>query len=218
MAVTLRDVLDSVASFVNQDPTLATSTDLTSQVNLINQAQDEWGEADQWDELRVPLSPSFTVSGASMALPGNFKKLMSPVFDVSSGTPVEYPEIDPSERFTKVSTDKYVYKLGNKVTGMSLQINPVLASGASLNLYIQTYPSSMATLTDAVTCPSKQFLVQRTISKILGARSDPRFTIYKGESDDLLSNMIEEGAAFSGGQENRTPDAWSSKNFRLGDS
>lgn len=216
MAFTLRDVLDSVASFVNQDPTLATSTDLTSQVNLINQSQDEWGEADQWDELRVHVAPSFVVSGASMALPTNFKKLMSPVYDVSSGTPVEYPEIDPSERFTKLSTDKYVYKQGNKASGMSLQINPVLASGASLNVYIQIYPSSMATLTDTATCPSKQFLVQRTVSKILGARSDPRFTIYKGESDDLLSNMIEEGAAFSGGQKNQTKDAWSSKNFRLG--
>lgn len=218
MAYTLRDVLDSVASFVNQDPTLATSTDLTSQVNLINQAQDEWGDADQWDELRVALSPSFSVSGASMGLPANFKKLMSPVYDVSKDPDNPYPEIDPKERFTKNSTEQYVFRMGNKVSGMSLQINPVLASGASLNCYIQIYPSSMATLTDTATCPSKQFLVQRTIAKILGARSDSRFPTYKAESDDLLSNMIEEAAAFSGAQENKTPDSWSSKNFRLGES
>lgn len=216
MSYTLRQVLDDVASFINQDPTLATGTDLTSQVNLINQSQNEWAEADQWKALRLPLSLSVGASAVSLGLPSNFKKMMSPIFDMSVSYPTEYKEIEPSERFALTSSDKYFYIRGNDVTGKSVQINPGLASGASLVAEMQVYPSSMATLVDVATCPSKQFLVSRTIAKILGARSDPRFPTYKAESDSLLENMMEEDAAYSGAQVNKIPSAWGS--FRIGDS
>lgn len=213
---TLNQVLNDIASFINQDPSLVTGTDLTSQVNLINQAQNEWGEAYQWKQLRSTYTPTFSLSGTSLALPSTFKKLMSPVYDVSLTSANQYEEIRPEERFYKGPSDKYVYLAGNDAAGRAIVINPALSSGVSLNVDIQSYPSSVATLQDILTCPSRPFIVARTIAKILAARSDERFPIFKAESDDLLANMIEEEAAPSGGEDGGVPNYYQKKQFRIG--
>lgn len=216
MSYTLRNVLDDVASFVNQDPALATGTDLTSQANLINQTQNEWAETYQWKSLRRITSPTFTLSATSLALPANFKKMMSPIANIAiAGN--GYEEIFPWQRLSKSPDAQYYYILGDDAAGKSIQINPALASGVSLVFDYQSYPSSLATLADAVTCPSRPFMASRTIAKILAARSDPRFPTFKSESDDLMANMIEEEASYSGGQQNSTTDYYTRRGFRIGD-
>lgn len=213
---TLQNVLQSIAAYINQDPTLSTGTDLTMQVNLVNQAIQEWGVTYQWKQLKQSIAPSFTVSAVSVALPQNFSKTRSPLFDVAQSPAVRYFEIDPSERYQHVSTDKYMYILGNDVTGYNMMVNPPLASGASLNIDIQVNPSSVATLQDIIPCPSSQFIVTRTLAKILSARSDPRFPSMDQQSDNLLQNLIEEEMAASGGELNRTSDQYSRMSFRVG--
>jgi len=213
---TLRTVLDQVASFINQDPSLVTGTDLTSQVNFINLSQKEWADTYEWDQLRLSYSIPVTYSGTSVALPSNFKKLMSPVYDKSLTSSNKYEKISSSGRFTKSSSDKYIVRGGNDATGYYLLINPPMASGASLVVDYQSHPSSAATVQDVMVCPSDAFLTARTISKVLAARSDERFPTFKAESDDILSNLIEDEAAFSGAQNNRTPDYFTKNNFIVG--
>lgn len=209
-------VLTDIAAVIDQDTAAVTGTDLLVRINLIDQAQREWAAAYQWKDLRYSFQPSFGLSGYSSALPTNFKKLMSPVYDVSVTTNNEYQEINPSDRHLKDSTEKYVFVRGNQAQALSLFINPPLLSGASLTLEYQAYPSSLATLADTVLCPNTQFLSYRVLSQIMAARSDDRFPQFKAYADDQLSNMIEEEQAPSGGEDNRTQDYLTRSGFEIG--
>lgn len=216
MSYTLGSVLQDVAAFINQDPANETGSALTSEVQLANLAQNEWADTYQWSQLKTRFIPTFTYSGSSIGLQSNFKKIMTPLYDVSQSPPVLYQQIDSQDRFTRDSSEYYFYTQGNEVTGKSLFINPPLASGASLSLDVQIYPSSLATTNDIVTCPSRPFMVARVIAKVLAARSDPRFPTLKAESDELLDAMIEEEATPSGGEINITKDYYTSRGFRIG--
>jgi len=214
---TLNQVLQDVGAYIDQDTTLPTGTELTVRVNLVNQSLDEWGNAYQWKQLRVIYSPTFALSATSIGLPTNFKKLMSPPYDISLTSDNKYIEIRPEERFNKLSTDKYSYILGNEAGGKALIINPALTSGASLVLDYQSFPSSMATLQDVAVTSNPEFLVKRTIAYILEARADQRFPLVKAEADRIISTAIEEEDTPSGGMDNRVPDFARSGSFRIGE-
>ena len=219
MATTLSDVLQDVAAYINQDPTLPSGTDLTSWARLANQSQKEWAQVLQWRILRKPnYALTFTVSGASIGLPSNFQMMQGPVVDYVTNPPTKYYEIDADWRFDKVTTDKYIYTHIDNQLGPYLMINPVPASTASLVADIHFAPTSLATLTDVVTCPEPQFIVLRTISKILSARSDPRFPQVKADSDEALSQMIDEETAKPQSYDIRTPDRFTKNGFRVGQS
>ena len=218
MPVTLNDLLQSIASYVNQDPTQPTGTDESMWINLLNQSQQEWANELVWRktlnrQYQVPITDGMV----SVGVPATFQSLNSPVYDVSQNPPIQYFEIYPEDRWTKDPTEKYCWRAGDEVTGISLQFNPALASGASIAIdYIAT-PSSMATYTDVLTCPSSQFVVTRTLAKILGARSDPRYTAVMSESIHLLETLEQNEVAITGGQENNTPNFYSRRHFRVGE-
>lgn len=216
MAATLQTILEDIGAYLDQDTTLPTGTELTVRVNLVNQAVREWGNSYQWKQLQKNSVLTFALSGTSVGFPANFKKLMSPVYDITQTVDNEYVEIDPDDRFDKNSTDKYLYTGGNDSSGKYLVINPAMVSGASLIYTYQSFPSSLGTLADTAEIPDSSFLVKRTIAQILSSRSDQRFPLINSEADNSLSNMIEEEATFSGGQNNRTPDWTRKTNFRLG--
>lgn len=192
MQKTLEEILQDVGALVDQDTTTPTGTDLNTRRNFANLALEEWGNAYQWRQLRniydVPLNPS----GASVALPLNFKKSMSVLFDKSKDTDNEYPEIHPQARHQYASDDKYFYILGDDITGRSLQINPVPVSGFSGVIDIQIFPSSMSGTSDLCGCPHPEFIVKRVGAYVLETRADPRFPLMKADADKLLSRMIEE--------------------------
>lgn len=214
---TLRNVLDNIASYINQDPTLVTGTDLTSQINLVNQSQLEWANTYHWKLLRQTyFVPTVGVSATSIGLPSYFQKTMSALADYNTSPPTTYQQLyNPAERFYHNSTDKYFYVMGDDGTGHYMVTNNILAN-ASLQIDIQVQPTALATITDVVTCPSYQFLALRAISKILSARSDPRFPQIKSDSDDIMASLIEEDVASSGGVINGTPDRFSKAGFRIG--
>jgi hypothetical protein len=216
---TVQNLLSKIASFLNQDPTQPTGTDQTSWINLINQSQDEWADVYQWRALRKTITPTVSNSQTSIGLPANYKRLMSPIWDYSTGlsSPTKYNEIRPNERFLKQETDKYIVVSGNVADGFYMTINPALVSGASLVFDIQVVASSLTSLTDTVVCPDDQFLVSRTLSKILAARSDPRFPTLYDESNDHMSHMIEDEATLSGGQTNTVSNAFQNNNWRVGE-
>lgn len=214
MRYTLADALEDVAAFINQDPTQVTGTDLTSQANMIRQSELEWADFYQWAQLRAPYVVPIFASMVSVGLPNNFKKSMSPLYDKANNT--QYPEIRPEERFLMDVTDKYFVVLGNDPAGKYMLINPPAGSGASLMFDYQFSPSAAATLTNYMNCPSRPFIVTRTISKILEARSDPRYTIKKAESDNYLDGMAEEEASPSGGESGAVKSYYKHSSFRIG--
>lgn len=214
---TLANILAEIGAYVDQDTTAPTGTEETVRVNLVNQALTEWGESYQWKSLRVKYAPSINLSGTSLGLPTNFKKLMSPVVDVTLDATNQYKEIRPEERFLLASDTRYCYITGDDALGKALMINPPLASGVSLVLDYQAYPSGLATLQDISVCPNPTFLAKRATSLILGARSDNRFPTLAAEADRALNQMIEEEMAPSGGEENTTHDWYQKRAFRIGE-
>jgi len=213
---TLSNVLQDISSIVNQDPALPTGTDLSMQVNLANQALNEWGEAYQWAQLRVVgFAPSILLSTTSTALPSNFEKLMSRPFDVTNNT-INYEEIRPENRFTKDINERYCYTGGDDAVGHYIVFNPPLASGASINFDFQSVPSSMVTLQDVLVCPSKNFIVHRVIGKIYESRSDPRFQTFKSYADGAMVQLIQEEATVSGAMTNQVPVQDKKFGFRIG--
>lgn len=210
---TLQQILESVGAYVDDDTTLPTGTEEINRINLVNQALDEWGNAYQWKQLRIPSSLPVTFSGTSFALPDNFKKMMSAVFDVTENVENEYVEIMPQDRFSRASlsrnttqTDRFAFVIGDDAVGRAIVLSPPLISGPSLRFDYQAFPSSMATLQDICVCPHPEFVIKRTIGLVLEIRSDTRFPQVKADADTLLARMIEEEQSASLGENNRTPD------------
>lgn len=217
---TLENILKEVGSFIDESADTPSGDDLTNRINLVDNALSEWGNAYQWKQLRIPATATFAFSGTSFALPTNFKKLMSPIVDVTKAIDKEYVEIQPQVRFSRASasnlSDRFAYIIGDDALGRSLIISPPLASGASLNYDYQAFPSSMATLQDISVCPHPEFIIKRTIALLLEVRSDPRFPQLKADADTLLARMIEEEQSPSLGENNRTPE-WAKKaNYSVG--
>jgi hypothetical protein len=212
MSVLVQDILGAVASYINQDPTLPTGTDETMWINLINQSQNEWKDSYIWRKtLQTPYNPTVGASQTSLGLPGNFERLLSPVFDYSNGVdnPWRYFEIHPDERFLHASTDKYIYITGDDIQGKAMIFNPTLSASASISFDYLATPSSLVTLNDTVTCPSPQFLT---------SRSDPRFTLVFENSNTLLGHMMDDEAAPTGGLDNTMVSTLAKKGFRIGES
>lgn len=216
----VNDVLNDVAVIVDQDPTLATGTDLSVRIQLADQAQREWENNYQPKELRQnQFAPSITLSMTSLALPTNFKKLMSRPFNMALTAGNDYEEIRPEEayqRFILDANNRYCYVAGNDVAGKYMVFNPALPSGASILFDYQMYPSSLATVTDTVTCPSRTFMYKKIIAKIYESRADTRFPQFNSEADSALANMMAEEAAPSRGYQNQTRNQYDRQNFRIG--
>lgn len=217
MQKTLQGILNDIGAYVDQDTTLPSGVELTTRVNLVNQALQEWAETYQWKQLRVTNTISFAFSGTSTALPTTFKKLMSVPTDVSQVSNNTYQQVNPQDRFSMASTSKYSYIIGDDARGFSLNLFPPMASGASIAYDYQSFPSSLATLTDISVCPQPNYLVKRTIAYVLEARSDTRFPQVKADADVILQKMIEEENAPSAAQENRIEDWARRTNFRIGE-
>lgn len=218
MATLLSSILQSVGAKVDQDTTLPSGTELTVRVNYADQSQEDWKDAYSWKALKKTYPVTVLNSMTSIGLPALFDRFSSPVYDYSTGvdSPTRYTEIRPEERFSKASTDKYVYTMGDEAAGKYLIINPALVSGASIVFDYQSLPSSLATVTDTVTCPNIRFMTERISFYILEARSDARLPSVEARSNDILAAMIEKENTPTGGEDNRVPDFQRSNNFRVG--
>jgi hypothetical protein len=215
---TLSDILTRVAAYINQDPTLPTGTDLSMWTSLVTQSQDEWADSYVWrKQLQRRYEVPVVNSMVSIGLPDDYDRLDSPIFDASYSGNNRYFEIQPQDRFLKDPTDKFFCKYGSNASGWHLEINPPLPSGASITIDYVSHPVSLVSLTDPITCQSDQFLVLRTISKVLSARSDPRFTIVFQESVTLLQHMMDDEASPDNARDNQTPTWMDRKQFRIGD-
>lgn len=216
MATLLSSILQSVGAKVDQDTTLPSSTELVVRVNYADQAQNDWADAYEWRILKQSFAPTVLLSMTSIGLPARFRRFTSPLYDKSITSSNDYWEISPDDRFTKLSTDRYFYTGGDDATGRYLMINPALSSGVSLVGQFLSFPSALATTSDAVTCPSNKYMTERISFYVLEARSDARFPTVEGRSEQILANLIEEENTPRGSEDNRVPDFARSSNFRIG--
>lgn len=216
MQYTLLNVLQDVGATVDQDTSTPTGTELTNRVQFTNRSQEDWANAYKWKDLNKQFKPTVLLSMTSLGLPADFRDLSGPINDASISADNKYIQIDPDQKVLKLPTDKYVIKRGDLVNGPYLEINPALASGVSLIVDYYSYPSSVATLTDKLVCPSREFMSKRVSYYVLEARSDSRFPLVYQQSEDLLRSLISEQDAPSQGEQNRVPDWMRNTGFRPG--
>lgn len=219
MAVkTLEDILEDIGAYVDQDTTLPTGTELTVRVNLVNQSLRDWADTYDWSQLRQIGTLSVSLSGTSAALPTNFKKLLSPVYDMSKtvSTDREYVEIDPDERYQRQTSDKVIWTAGDEARGYYVGTYGFTSLFSGVFDY-QSVPSSLATLADTAVIQNPNYLVKRTIAYILEARSDARFPLAKQDAELEMRKMVEFKDTPSGAQSNRIPDWPRSTGFVIGE-
>ena len=206
--MTQEDVLRDISAYIDQEVGLPEGSELSVRTRFINKAEKEWAGAYSWRELRDTLE----ITDTDTELPSDFKKLMTPVYDVTQDVNNQYIEIKPDERFSKSSTDRYCY-----IIGTTLKINPAPTAGASLIADYQKIPTGSTSLGYISPCPRGDYLSTKAIAMILEARSDNRFPLVKADANQILLQMIEEQDTPSGAQVNRVPDWVRSSGYRIGE-
>ena len=196
--LTVSQILTQIASTVNQEATAPTSggAEYNLWLSFINRAQAEWAEASDWEELRKYGYPTITgTSQATVTLPADFRKSAAPPRLYNTGNTTdgeEFPNIPVEDRSLYSTTDKYVYELGNYSDGHSIIFHPAtLASGASLVIQYFSTPTSLASPAEIPAISDSQYLIDRTISYIFEARSDPRFQQQESKAREKLMQMVE---------------------------
>lgn len=215
--MTLEQILQKVGSYVDQDATTPTSSDLVNRTNFVNMAYDEWAETTDWPELISTYTA--TVSGTSitqMSLPTNFSKVQSPLYVEENGSTFIYDQYRTDEWLT--DTTKYTFYLsGNYVEGYKLNIPKCLENGSIINLKYKAKPSTLSGLTAQPVLSNPNYLVQRTIAYVLESRGDTRFPTAKADAERLMAMMLEsQNTATINGRNNLARNYYGKNNFIIG--
>lgn len=197
--ISLDNIQSRVASVADQDENTSniTSDDYSLRRTYINMSQREWSETYDWQALyKENNSVISTSSGnASVALPGDFRKLASEPKITFDGVTTEFfPEIRPQEiEQYDLQTARFVYILGNQASNFTMVVNSAgtLSSGASINLPYYASPASLVSPADIAMTPNPEYLVQRTLAYIWESQEDARFQQAKGEADKILQKMLD---------------------------
>jgi len=219
MAKTLEDILKDISTYVDQADDTPTGEDLAVRTRLVNRRLRTYGESYDWQELRTEYGfITSQVSQATISLPTNFKKLASPLYYYVSSVPRVYTEIDPSRSYEADSSDYVFYIMGNEATGFNLIVPNGLPSGASLVMQYQSFPSSVASLSDTISINTPEYLVQGVIADVLEGRADERFQIAQANAGTILANALEkEHTRRSNSGVNTMDNYYRSINFRIGE-
>jgi len=179
---TLSQILIDVNSYIDLSAELPIGDDLDVRINYAKQAVDEWATSYRWRQLKE--TSSYLATTASIPLPDNFRELTG----VPRVSTTEYPEIQPEERHTFGTGDKYCYILGG-VGNYHLIVNGITSS-ETLSLDWQRYPSNFATLSSVCEVPDATFVRLKVQSLILQSRLDSRFQTIDAEAQRVLNNLI----------------------------
>jgi hypothetical protein len=199
-------------------------------------AMQEWQEAYDWQTLYTEYNMliSAATGNASVALPGDFRKLASFPMLVWDGTTTDrFPEVRPQEKsqFSITSRggntggisspDKWVEIWGNPRGKYTMFIHaPTLASGASVQVPYYRSFQSLASPGDIAEIPNPQYLVKRSLAYLWEVRQDDRFPEMKSEAATILGQMIDYENVFGEASTNdrvKTLEQTRFGDFRWGD-
>lgn len=196
MAISVTEIQNRIASLVDQSGTAPTEggTDWSTRLSYLNTAINEYEQLYDWQALykEYTTSTSTSTGNASISLPADFRKLGS--YPRILGN--DFPEIRPQEKSLKLSSDKYVYLLGNPAVGHTMIVNSGLSdgqlpSGASIFISYYATAGSLVSGSQIPQIPDPDFLVKRVVALHWEASDDARFQMAKGEADKILQRMLE---------------------------
>lgn len=202
MSRNLNQILIDCNAYLDLDATLPTGTELTTRSNYANQAVLDASAIGQFREFQGVFTVNVS-SSATITLPTGFREFMTaPRLLNTEGGWDAYEEIDPMEVYSKVSTDKYCYLLGNPATGYNAIFNSLTAN-CTLSITYQRFPSGLLTLTDICELTDPQYVVTKVESLVLQSRRDERFPTKEAEAERKLRNMLGRESKTVGGGTNQ---------------
>lgn len=150
----------------------------------VNQTQSEWADTDyNWPQLRKVLNTTILVSGTSIGLPSDFRKLDG--FPTFEG--IEFPEVRIEEANRFLPTAAFVTVDYN---GNYLSAHPARTSTEAVSVRYFSRPTSLATTTSISLCPSDNYLVFGATSKILFSRDDAKYSSFDDKAQTIMQQMI----------------------------
>lgn len=196
--LTVDQIMQQIAATVNQESSAPTGggAEWSLWLSFINRSVEEWARAFDWEELRKTYIPQITGTAvATVSMPADFSRLAAaPVrwdSGLQGGEEIKY--ISTEDRKLYSPYQKWVQVWGNISSGYNLVFNPgTLSSGASLSIQYFAAPTSLASPANIPVVPDSQFIVDRVVSYILEARSDPRFQQQEVKAREKLLAMIED--------------------------
>jgi|GEM_PF-2212589 len=229
MAINLTEIQKRIASIVDQSPDAPTEggDDWNLRLQYINLAQNRAFQLYDWQFLNKEYNTqtSTNTGNTSISLPGDYRKLASYPYISYDGTNTnEFAEIRVQERSKKLTSDKFVYFLGNESDGQTMVINSgnsngQLPSGASIRIPYYSAGSSLISGCDVSMIPNADYLVTSGVATLWEAREDERFPQAKAEAERILQRLLERENVFSEANNDasqvRTVEE-TKYNFRLG--
>lgn len=218
--MTLEEILQRIGSYVDQDDSTPTDTDLSIRTKAVNTAYEDWALSYDWDELKTTYTTTATLASMiSVSLPTDFVKTQSPLYENTDELtrPRQYAQIRPSDFEMYNSWDEVFYVEGNRESGYTAIVPKGLTSGATVQLKYQKLPTSLSSTGQVPVLSNPNYLVQRGIAFVLESRGDTRFPTAKADAEKILASMLEhQNVIYSGGGENRVRDYYARKGYRIG--
>ena len=214
MAKTVADLLKRIGVHVNGEAEAPSSgsDEEALWIECLDNAQDDWVSAHDWEVLRKTYNTTLAQSGTSLGLPSDFIKLDGyPLIDGN-----EYEEIRPEEE-SLFDDENYVVVGGNEAEGYYLGIHSAPTSNVSVSVRYFSRPTALTTTTFISPCPNPNFLVASAAAKILKNRGDSKFTLFEQEANLLLARMLESETTKLDQFDNSVRDHLSKMGYRPGE-
>lgn len=187
MSKTLSNILVDSAAYLDLTAELPVGDEQTTRANYADRAVREAASAGHLKELNKPFESAF--SNPTLSLPTDFREPSSPLYIDVSGEWQEWTIIDPTDKYSYNSADRYAYITGNPADGYILYIN-AMASYSTLSMIYQKYPTGLPTLTSICELSDEIYVTRKVESYVLESRSDDRFTIVDADAGRRLANMV----------------------------
>lgn len=223
MGWSLSEMQAQMAAVIDISGTAPTEgdSDWSLRLRALNRAQVDLQEAYDWRWALKTINTltSQATGNVTVTLPSDFRKLAtSPNITWDGATSDRFPEINLVDVNKYVSSDKFVYVLGNPRDNYSFIVHASdLASGASINYsYYSTLPS-LVSGSDQTMAPDPTYLVQKATAYVLSASGDNRFPVFDAKADDILARLIEKENVRGDNFDDRIKTKLESRSsFRLG--
>jgi len=203
---TLSNILIDVNAYVDLEAILPTSDELTVRTNYANQVIRDASDVGQLSEFSTIYEVD-SGSASTVTMPVGFREFEINPKQLVNGTWVDFPEIDPKERYNKASGDKYCYITGNPALGYITNFNNLEAS-ATLSFTYQSFPTGFPTTTSKCELRDSTYVVVGVESYVLQARGDDRFVYVDSIREKKLKNMFGRAMKSPGGQYRVAPSGW----------
>jgi hypothetical protein len=193
---TLNQILLDSSAVLDLSASLPTGDELTLRKNYANQALEDAAATGQFPEFKEEYQIE-VVNNVLVTLPSGFRELQINPRALSNGIWTEFPEIKMEDKYD--AEGNYCYITGNPQDGYFATFNG-LATGQSLSIIYQRYPTGMSELTSVCELSDPTYVTRKVESYVLYSRGDDRFQTAESRANNALLNMTGRKMKGPGGQ------------------